>query len=60
MRVAYTGIPGAGLATGSGLEDGRVAVQVSSPRVQTGSGAHGASYPVVTGVSFSGGKAPGA
>jgi hypothetical protein len=53
-----------GTATGYGLDDRGVGVRVpvgprifSSPRVQTGSGAHPTSYPTGTGDSFYGGKA---
>jgi hypothetical protein len=69
IRVAYTGIPGAGTAVGYGLEDGGGCS--SSPSmgrdfsslhaVQTDSEAHPTSYPLGTGGPFLfGGKVTGA
>jgi hypothetical protein len=54
-----------GIATDYGLDDRGVGVRVGSEFsllhvVQTGSGAHPASYPMGTGGSFPGGKAAGA
>jgi hypothetical protein len=56
-----------GTATGYGLEDGMIGVQFPAGAgnfslhhlVQTCSGAHRVSYPMVTGGSFRGGKAAG-
>jgi hypothetical protein len=56
-----------GIATGDGLDDGEVGVRVPVGLnfslhhvVQTGYGAHPASYPMGNGGSFPGGKATGA
>jgi hypothetical protein len=54
-----------GIATGYGLDDRMIGVRIPAVagnfslrhHVKTGSGAHPASYPMVTGGSFSGGKA---
>jgi hypothetical protein len=56
------------IATGYGLDDRMIGVRFSTGagnfslrhRVQTGSGAHPASYSIGTGGSFPGGKAAGA
>jgi hypothetical protein len=56
-----------GIATGYGLDDRMIGFQFAAGagnfslrrHVQTGSGAHPASYPMSTGDSFPGGKATG-
>jgi hypothetical protein len=62
--VSYESDRSVGVATGYGLDDRMIGVRVpagawnSSLRyhVQTGSGAHPASYPIGSGASFPGGK----